>query len=49
MIGFVVIATLLYLLFGPICILYALGLQVLYFLIYVFAVAFATLLDPDVY
>jgi hypothetical protein len=48
-IGFVVIATVLCLLFGPIGVLYALGLEVLYLLSYLFAVAFATLLDPDVY
>ena len=48
-IGFVVIATVLCLLFGPIGVLYAVGLEVLYLLSYLFAVAFATLLDPDVY
>ena len=48
-IGFVVIATALCLLFGPVGILYALGLEVLYVLIYLVAIAFATLLDSDVY
>jgi hypothetical protein len=45
MIGFVVIATVLCLLLGPVGILYALGLEVLYLL----TVAFAALLDPDEY
>jgi hypothetical protein len=45
MVGFVVIATLLCLLFGPTGILYALGLEVLYLL----TIAFAAILDPDVY
>jgi len=45
MAGFVVIATVLCLLFGPIGILYALGFEVLYLL----TIAFAALLDPDVY
>jgi hypothetical protein len=44
-IGFVVIATVLCLLLGPVGILYALGIEVLYLL----TVAFATLLDPDEY
>ncbi len=45
MIGFVVIATVLYLFLGPIGILYALGFEVLYLL----TMALAALLDPDVY
>ena len=45
MIGFVLIATVLCLLLGPVGILYALGLEVLYLL----TVAFAALLDPDEY
>jgi hypothetical protein len=45
MAGFVVIATVLYLLFGPIGILYALGFEVLYLL----TIAFAALLGPDVF
>jgi hypothetical protein len=45
MAGFVVIATVLCLLFGPIGILYALGFEVLYLL----TVGFAALLDPDEY
>ena len=45
MVGFVVIATVLCLFFGPIGILYALGFEVLYLL----TIAFAALLDPDVY
>ena len=45
MIGFVLIATVLCLLLGPVGILYALGIEVLYLL----TVAFATLLDPDEY
>jgi hypothetical protein len=49
MIGFVVIATGLYLILGPIGILYALGFEVLYLLVYVLSVAFAALLDPDEY
>ena len=44
-IGFVLIATVLCLLLGPVGILYALGLEVLYLL----TVAFAALLDPDEY
>ena len=44
-VGFVVIATLLCLFFGPTGILYALGLEVLYLL----TTAFAAILDPDVY
>ena len=48
-IGFVAMATVLCLLFGPVGILYALVLEILYLLIYVFAAAFAALLDPDVY
>jgi hypothetical protein len=49
MIGFVVIAAVLYLFLGPIGILYALGFEVLYLLIYLATIAFAALLDPDVY
>ena len=49
MTGFVVIATVLYLFLGPIGILYALGFEVLYLLIYLATIAFAALLDPDVY
>jgi hypothetical protein len=45
MVGFVVIATVLCLFFGPIGILYALGFEVLYLL----TIAFAALLDPDEY
>jgi hypothetical protein len=45
MVGFVVIATLFCLFFGPTGILYALGLEVLYLL----TIAFAAILDPDVY
>ena len=48
-IGFVAIAIALYLHLGPIGILYALGFEVLYLLIYLLYVAFASLLDPDVY
>lgn len=48
-IWFVAIATALYLLFGPIGILYALGLELLYLLIYLLIAAFASFLDPDVY
>lgn len=43
--GFVVIAALLYLIFGPIGTLFALGFAVVYLL----TMAFAALLDPDVY
>lgn len=49
LIGFVAIATALYLHLGPIGILYALGFEVLYLLIYLLYVAFTSLLDPDVY
>jgi hypothetical protein len=49
MIGFVVIATVLYLFLGPIGILYALGFEVLYLLTYLLTMALAALLDPDVY
>jgi len=48
-IGFVVIAAVLYLFLGPIGILYALGFEVLCLLIYRLTIAFAALLDPDVY
>ena len=49
MIGFVVIATVLYLFLGPIGILYALGFEVLYLLTYLLTMALAALLDPDIY
>ena len=49
MIGFVAIATALYLHLGPIGILYALGFEVLYLWIYLLYVAFLSLLDPDLY
>ncbi len=49
MIGFVVIATVLYLFLGPIGILYALGFEVLYLLTYLLTTALASLLDPDIY
>jgi hypothetical protein len=49
MIGFVVIATLLCLLLGPIGIVYALGFEVLYLLTYLLTTALAGLLDPDEY
>jgi len=49
MIGFVVFATLLCLFLGPIGILYALGFEVLYLLLYLLSTVFAALLDPDVY
>ena len=49
MIGFVVIATVLYLFLGPIGILYALGFEVLYLLTYLLTMALVALLDPDVY
>ena len=48
-IGFVAIAAVLCLFLGPIGILYALGFEVLCLLIYRLTVAFAALLDPDVY
>ena len=48
-IGFVVIAIALYLLLGPIGILYALGLAILFLLAHLLTIAFAALLDPDVY
>jgi hypothetical protein len=44
-VGFVVIATVLYLFFGPIGILYAFGFEALYLL----TIAFAALLGPDVF
>ena len=44
-IGFVLLATVLCLLLGPVGILYALGFEVVYLL----AIAFAALLDPDEY
>jgi hypothetical protein len=45
LVGFVMIATVLCLLFGPSGILYAVGVEILYLL----TVAFAAILDPDVY
>ena len=48
-IGFVVIAAVLCLFLGPIGILYALGFEVLFLLIYLLTTAFAAFLDPDVY
>jgi len=48
-IGFVVIAAVLCLFLGPIGILYALGFEALYLLVYLLTTAFAALLDPDVY
>ena len=44
-IGFVLMATVLCLLLGPVGILYALGFEIVYLL----AIAFAALLDPDEY
>ena len=49
MIGFVVMATVLCLLLGPVGILYAVGLEVLYLLTYLLTTALAGLLDPDEY
>ena len=46
---FVALATPLYLFFGPIGILYALGLEAIYLVIYLLTTAFASFLDPDVY
>jgi hypothetical protein len=48
-IWFVAIATGLFLFFGPIGILYALGVELVYLLIYLLTVGLASLLDPDVY
>jgi len=48
-ISFVVMAAVLYLFLGPVGILYALGFEVLFLLVYLLTVAFASLLDPDVY
>ena len=48
-VGFAVIAIVLYLFLGPIGILYALGFEILVLLTYLLTIAFATLLDPDVY
>jgi hypothetical protein len=45
MVGFVMTATVLCLIFGPTGILYAVGVEVLYLL----TVGFAAILDPDVY
>jgi hypothetical protein len=44
-VGFVMTATVLCLIFGPTGILYAVGVEVLYLL----TVGFAAILDPDVY
>lgn len=49
MIGFAVIAIASYLFLGPIGILYALGFEILFLLTYLLTIAFAALLDPDVY
>jgi hypothetical protein len=49
MTGFLVITIVLCSLLGPTGILYAVGLEVVYLLTYLFLVAFATFLDPDVY
>jgi hypothetical protein len=48
-VGFMAIVTISYLLLGPIGILYALGFEILFLLIYLLTTAFAELLDPDVY
>jgi len=48
-IGFLVVAAILCFFLGPVGILYALGLEVLYLLIYLLSTAIAALLDPDVY
>jgi hypothetical protein len=48
-IGFVVMAAVLCLFLGPMGVLYALGFEVLYLLVYLLSTAFAALLDPDVY
>ena len=48
-VGFLVVAAILCFFLGPVGILYALGLEVLYLLIYLFSTAIAALLDPDVY
>ena len=48
-IGFLLITIVLCFFLGPIGILYAVGFEVVYLLTYLFMVAFATLLDPDVY
>ncbi len=48
-IGFVVMATVLWLLLGPTGILYAIGFEVLYLLSYLLTTAFAALLDSDEY
>ena len=49
LIWFVALATSLYLFFGPIGILYALGLEAIHLVIYLLTTAFAAFLDPDVY
>jgi hypothetical protein len=48
-IAFAMITIMLYLLLGPIGILYALGFGAVFLLIYLLTTAFAALLDPDVY
>jgi len=48
-IGFVVMATVLWLLLGPTGILYAIGFEVLYLLSYLLTTAFAALLVSDEY
>ena len=48
-VGSMVIATVLCLCFGATGILYALGFGVLYLLTYLLTMAFAEILDPDVY
>jgi hypothetical protein len=47
--GFLVITIVLCFLFGPTGILYVVGFEVIFLLTYLFMVAFATLLYPDVY
>jgi hypothetical protein len=49
MFGFLLITIVLCFLLGPTGILYAVGFEVVYVLTYLFMVAFATLLDRDVY
>jgi hypothetical protein len=49
LIAFLVITIILCFFLGPTGILYAVGFEVVYLVTYLFMVAFATLLDPDVY
>jgi hypothetical protein len=49
MIGFLAIVIALYLFVGPIGILYAVGFEIVVLLTYLLTIAFAALLDPDVY